>query len=78
MQGGCLLSLVPHTSCLPWTRFNVKLFVLQTTKNGRGATSEGEANGSAEETEPLLQDDVDWHTNTRQHKETVLWILHDY
>lgn len=41
------------------TFFNVDLFVLQRNKCGAGATSEGEASASAEEKEPLLQDDVD-------------------
>lgn len=41
------------------TPSNVGLFVLQRNKRGGGATSEGEARASAEEKDPLLQDDVD-------------------
>lgn len=41
------------------TLFNVELFVLQRNKCGGGATSVGEASASAEENDPLLQDDVD-------------------
>lgn len=42
--------------------FNIELFVLQRNKCGGSATCKGEASASAGEKDPLLQDDVDWHT----------------
>lgn len=60
------VSVVRCVDSVSRTLFNVELFVLQNKKCGGHATSEGEASASSEETDPLLQDDVDWHTSTQR------------